>query len=144
MNEKKNIFFEKISEIELKISKVRGEIRNFRSNGDISENADLVILNEKLGLLEEEYYLLKKEISYLDFNRKDKFITYKVLKENDENDEIRRIQLVERLYADPVLGKISLNSPLGISLSDKSVGQIVKVNVNKHLSYNVLIIKIEE
>lgn len=143
MNEKKKIVDEKLSKLESEINELLRKIKVFRSNGDLTENADYNILSEELERLEEERFFLKEESSFLNFNKKDKVVTFEILDE-EKIKKIRKVKLVEGIYADPNLGKISLNSPLGIALSDKIAGQIAKVIINKNLFYNVLITKIEE
>ena len=66
------------------------------------------------------------------------FITYKNLSTN----EIKRIELVKFIRSDPLENIVSLSSPLGSSLYEKKVDEIVTV-VTENSRYQIRIINIE-
>jgi transcription elongation GreA/GreB family factor len=127
---------ERLAKLVKEIEKVSEQLRMV--GGDISDNADWKILNEKLENLQKKFFNERK----IFFLTKDKaepeiLITYQLL----ESGEERKIKLT-RWTAEPDQGKISVASPLGLALVDKKIGEISEVQT-KEKSYKIKIINIK-
>ena len=127
---------ENLVKLEKEIAKITEQLKMV--GGDISDNADWKILNEKLENLQKKFFH-EREKFYL---TKDKVepeisITYRLL----ESGEEKKIKLTQ-WTADPEQGMISIVSPLGLALANKEVGEISEVWI-KEKSYKVQIINIK-
>ena len=61
-----------------------------------------------------------------------------------EDDETETIQVVTTVRCDPLSGLISKESPLGLAVLGRKVGDRVKVQANEHYTYEVEIRSIEK
>lgn len=119
---------------------VRSKLKMAKLDGDLSENADKVVLSEKLEILQKRIIFLQEKL----FQAKDKIqseilITYRLL----ENGEEKEVRLTEDWAADPDQGRISLTSPLGLALVNKKIGEISEI-CTKEKSYKIQIINIKK
>lgn len=117
-----------------------------RLDGDISENADLLLLqkkkreiffelSEKRNLLERAEIQQKSEKN--DYIEIGKIVVYELL----EKYQKITIELTDEIYADPVRGKISSTSPLGTLLIGKKIGDVLEIKGEKQYKIRVLEIK---
>lgn len=137
-----NFLQKKIEELEQIKSSVLEKLKMARLDGDISESADLWVLEEKNIILQEQIILLKGKIVRMKENKNienSKIITYQLL----ETGEKRTIQLTER-WEDPDhdQSKISSASPLGLALLNKKEGEISEVRIEEK-KYKVRILNIK-
>ena len=123
------------------------ELKRTREYGDLSENAEY----------KEAKYLKRKNesrIRYLEamvrtakvieIEEKDDVVTLfdKVLVFNEKMNAEKEIQIVTTLRQNALLGFVSKESPLGMAVIGKRVGDRVLVNVSEKMSYFVQIRKI--
>lgn len=140
-------------ELEYRITKVRPEIleevKLTRSYGDLSENAEYHAAKRERGKNESRIRFLRNMIKTAviikDNSSSDTVglfdtVTYFV----EEDDEEEQVKIVTTLRRDPFQNIISKESPLGMALMGKKVGDRVSVKVNDDYSYFVVIKKIEK
>ncbi len=115
--------------------------------GDLSENADYIKAKEDQGFMEgkiqelEETLKRAKVINQADISSDEVQIgSSLVVKEEGYPEEI--IHIVGSKEADPSLGKISYESPIGSALLEHKVGDIVRVKTPEG-GINFKIIKIK-
>ena len=140
-------------ELEYRITKVRPEIleevKLTRSYGDLSENAEYHAAKRERGKNESRIRFLRNMIKTAviikDNSSSDTVglfdtVTYFV----EEDDEEEQVKIVTTLRRDPFQNIISKESPLGMALMGKTVGDRISVKVNDGYSYFVVIKKIEK
>jgi len=139
--EKKNkggylILQEKLRKLESDYSLTKEKLKIYGLDGDFSENADWLLLEEKKNNLQSKIDLLKAKLAEVN-QEEEKVITYRLL-ENGEEKSIK----ITNWESDPARGKISPNSPLGMALINKKVGDTVEVKINQ-TKYQIQIIAIK-
>ena len=140
-------------ELEYRITKVRPEIleevKLTRSYGDLSENAEYHAAKRERGKNESRIRFLRNMIKTAviikDNSSSDTVglfdtVTYFV----EEDDEEEQVKIVTTLRRDPFQNIISKESPLGMALMGKKVGDRISVKVNDDYSYFVVIKKSEK
>lgn len=140
-------------ELEYRITKVRPEIleevKLTRSYGDLSENAEYHAAKRERVKNESRIRFLRNMIKTAviikDNSSSDTVglfdtVTYFV----EEDDEEEQVKIVTTLRRDPFQNIISKESPLGMALMGKKVGDRISVKVNDDYSYFVVIKKIEK
>lgn len=140
-------------ELEYRITKVRPEIleevKLTRSYGDLSENAEYHAAKRERGKNESRIRFLRNMIKTAviikDNSSSDTVglfdtVTYFI----EEDDEEEQVKIVTTLRRDPFQNIISKESPLGMALMGKKVGDRISVKVNDDYSYFVVIKKIEK
>ena len=140
-------------ELEYRITKVRPEIleevKLTRSYGDLSENAEYHAAKRERGKNESRIRFLRNMIKTAviikDNSSSDTVglfdtVTYFV----EEDDEEEQVKIVTTLRRDPFQNIISKESPLGMALMGKKVGDRISVKVNDDYIYFVVIKKIEK
>ena len=127
-------------ELEKEIEEVREKLKLAALDGDISENADLMLLHEKLlSLSRKKYYL---SLAKQENKRRGKFnllVGYRIV----ETGEEREIMLTDKWSPDPEQNEISIDSPLGQALFEKKIDEISEVKT-KTKPYKVQIINIKQ
>lgn len=128
---------ELINELEIRKGKTRreisGRIKVALAEGDLSENAEYSESKEEQNKNESRIIVLEytlKHVKVVKHNEKNKDtiqIGSKVKIRDIEYDEIMNYMVVGATEADPVAGKISNLSPLGIQLLGKKKGETVNV-----------------
>lgn len=128
---------ELINELETRKSKTRKEIAQrikvALAEGDLSENCEYSESKEEQNKNESRIIVLEytlKHVKVVKHNEKNKDtiqIGSKVKIRDIEYDEIMNYMVVGATEADPVAGKISNLSPLGIQLLGKKKGETVNV-----------------
>ena len=127
---------EKLAKLKKEIEKVTEQLR--MAGGDISENADWKILNEKLENLQKKFFDESEKLFLTkDKSEPENLITYRLL----EGGEEKKIKLTQ-WTADPDQGRISTVSPLGLALMNKKVGEVSEVRT-KEKTYKIQIISIK-
>lgn len=102
--------------------------------GDLSENADYTAAKEEQGFLEGRILDLERtlrDIVILDESKGGAGVIAlgsKVVLVEQGFSERETFQLVGRAEADPASGKISNESPLGLALLGKRIGNLVKIS----------------
>jgi transcription elongation factor GreA len=111
------------------------EILKARAHGDLSENAEYHAAKERQGFVNARLNQLKQrlaELSMVDFSKipHDRVgLGSRVVLLDMNKDEQFTYNLVTTEEADAPNGKISTTSPIGRSLLNKGVGDVVKVQI---------------
>ncbi|AJR12498.1 Transcription elongation factor greA [Mesomycoplasma dispar] len=119
------------------------EIKDARSQGDLSENAEYDVAREKQGIIESkirelETIIAKAKIIETNSGSSRVSIGSKVTLENLESGEIQTFQIVSSIDADPFKNKISYFSPIAQVLLGQHKGDEVEVDVNEKYSVKIL------
>ncbi len=125
---------------------IKAELKEARSLGDLSENADYDAARDKQAQVESriselEEMLKNYEIISTKGNSKTVRIGSTVQLQFQDTKEEATYSIVGRTEADPLNGKISNETPLAQAILDKRVGQTVEVNCKK--PYEVTIISVK-
>lgn len=130
---------EKLSQLKKEMEDIRDKLKMARLDGDLSENADWKILNEKLESLQQQYFLFRGKLFIVkDRIEPEVLITFRLL----ETGEEKLVKLTDEWDADPTQGRISVTSPLGLALAKKEVGEITEVRTPERV-YKIQIINIK-
>jgi transcription elongation factor GreA len=126
---------------------VKAELKEARSLGDLSENADYDAAREKQAQLEHriselEFMLKNYEIIDTKGDSKVVHIGSTVTLQFQDTKETATYRIVGRQEADPLEGLISNETPLAKAILEKKAGQISEVPAKK--PYKVLIISVEQ
>lgn len=130
--------------VEVKRPKVSERIRIASEFGDLSENSEYDAAKEEQSFIEGRIAELEEILRNVELveEKKSDFVVVgsKVVVEfNGEKDEF---VIVGPLEADPVMGKISNESPVGKALLGAKVGEVVEVvTPDVKIEYRVLEIK---
>lgn len=125
---------------------VKAELKEARSLGDLSENADYDAARDKQSQVESriaelEVMLQKVEIITATKGSKTVRIGSTVTLEFLDTNTSETYTIVGSTEADPLNGKLSNESPLAQAILDKKIGSTVTVNVKN--PYEVLIAKVK-
>ena len=140
-------------ELEHRINVVRPqileEVKFTRSFGDLSENFEYHAAKRERGRNESRIRYLRNMIktaviidTQSDKNTVGIFDTVTYYIEEDDCDE--QVRIVTSLRRDPFQKIISKESPLGVALMGKKVGDRISVKVSEDYSYYIVIKKIEK
>jgi transcription elongation factor GreA len=126
------------------------DISEARAHGDLSENAEYHAAKEKQSFIEGRIQELKTKLALADVidpsrisqNKIAFGATVKVL--DVATDEEKNFMLVGPDEADAKNGKISISSPVGRSLLNKEIGDVVTIKAPaKTMEYEILEISFE-
>lgn len=144
----------RLSELEKNSKVIADKLSYARLDGDLSENADWIILRENLenaqdkinkmrSLLENSEIISKNEED-AEFIQVGSNVTYAILKNDGTLEETTsEIEITSEMDSDPFVNKVSNQSPFGSSLIGKEVGAIVEVVSPKASnSYKVKVLKV--
>ncbi|CAJ0865784.1 13940_t:CDS:2 [Entrophospora sp. SA101] len=125
MEKKKNregylILQEKLRKLESDYLLTKEKLKIYGLDGDFSENADWVLLEEKKNNLQNKIDSLKVKMAEVN-QEEEKVITYRLLATGEE-----KAIKITNWESDPAQGKISPVSPLGMALVNKKVGEITE------------------
>ncbi len=126
---------------------VKAELKEARSLGDLSENADYDAAREKQAQVENrisELEAMLKNYKIIDTSKSSSKVVRigsEVTIEFMDTKEEAVYRIVGSTEADPLNGKLSNETPLAQAIIDKKVGQTVEVNVSK--PYKVIIVKVK-
>lgn len=120
-------------------------IKEARSHGDLSENSEYDAARDEQARIEARIQELEYKLenaTIIDHKKKDKVnVGSKVTLFYVDDKEEEEYTIVGSLEADPFENKISNESPIGLSIMGKKVGDTVDVDANGS-SYKVKITKI--
>lgn len=126
------------------------DIAEARAHGDLSENAEYHAAKEKQSFIEGRIQELKTKIALADVIDPSKIsqdkvaFGAKVTVVDVSSDEEKTFMLVGPDEADAKNGKISVSSPVGRALLNKTVGDVVNIKVPaRTLEYEILEITFE-
>lgn len=123
-------------------------IKDARSNGDLSENADYDSARDEQARIEQRIKELEEIIKHhkvidADENNHNSRNLGKIIEVAfEDEDETEEFELVGRLEANPLEGKISYESPLGSAVLNAKVGQRVEVKTDNNKPFWVTVTKI--
>ena len=112
---------------------VAEKLKEARSQGDLSENAEYDAAKDEQGILEADIMDIEKKIELAEVVSDEDLSTDEigvgsvVTLKDLEFDEILHIQIVGSTEADPENNKISEDSPIGIAALKKKVGDTLEV-----------------
>ncbi|MBQ5311308.1 MAG: transcription elongation factor GreA [Oscillospiraceae bacterium] len=112
---------------------VAEKLKEARSQGDLSENAEYDAAKDEQGILEADIMDIEKKIELAevvsdeDLSTDEIGVGSTVTLKDLEFDEILHLQIVGSTEADPENGKISEDSPIGIAALKKKVGDMLEV-----------------
>lgn len=112
---------------------VAEKLKEARSQGDLSENAEYDAAKDEQGILEADIMDIEKKIELAEVVNDEDLTTDEigvgsvVTLKDLEFDEILHIQIVGSTEADPENNKISEDSPIGIAALKKKVGDTLEV-----------------
>lgn len=131
--------------------KILSEIAEARSHGDLSENAEYHAAKERQGFIEGRIKELETKLAdaqVIDTAKLkgDRVVFGATVTLLDLNDEARKkYTLVGQDESDLKIGKISVHSPVGRALINRSVGDTVEIHTPaRRLEYEILEIRFEE
>ncbi len=123
---------------DLKVNKrkeVAQELKEAREQGDLSENAEYDAAKEKKSQIEARIVEIESRLKNVEVIDEDEISTDEVnigatVKIYDNNFEEEMIyHIVGDSEADPLVNKISYESPVGMALANKKVGDTVEVQL---------------
>ena len=126
---------------------VKAELKEARSLGDLSENADYDAARDKQAQVESRISELEIMLSHIEIidtkksGSKTVQIGSTVEIEFLDTQETSTYSIVGSTEADPLNGKLSNETPLAQAILNKKVGTTVTVNVKK--PYKVIIVKVK-
>ena len=112
---------------------VAEKLKEARSQGDLSENAEYDAAKDEQAIMEGEIADLKRKIELAEIVSEEDLSTDEigvgsvVTLKDIEFDDTMRLQIVGSTEADPDKNKISEDSPLGTAAIGKKVGAIINV-----------------
>lgn len=120
-------------------SDIAEKIANARDYGDLSENAEYDAAREEQAMLETRIAELEDILKNADIIKPTKSTTVKIGSTVAlENGKKVTYQVVGPVEADPLEGKISNESPIGLALMGKKVGDEVTITTPKgQVAYSV-------
>ncbi|HSW91103.1 MAG TPA: transcription elongation factor GreA [Candidatus Saccharimonadales bacterium] len=133
-----------LAELKGRRGAIADKIAEARDYGDLSENAEYDAAREEQGLVESriaeiEDILLNAEIIK---GGKSSKVTLGSKVELKTGKKVVMYTVVGPVEADPLEGKISNESPIGVALMDKKVGETATINTPKgEISYEIVSIQ---
>lgn len=127
--------------------KVKAELAEARSQGDLSENADYDAARERQSEVESRIVELESMLQPGHYEiikkggKKEVNLGSTVKIEFNDTKEVESYSIVGSTEADPLNGRISNDSPLAVAIMGAKAGDIREVNVRN--PYKVTIISIE-
>lgn len=126
---------------------VKAELKEARSLGDLSENADYDAARDKQAQVEsriQELEYMLQHVEMIDTKHGSKKIVHvgsTVKIEFLDTKEEATYSIVGSTEADPLNGKLSNETPLARAILDKKVGETVEVNAK--VPYSVIIVSVK-
>ena len=125
------------------------EVKRTRAFGDLSENAEYKLAKQAQNRNRSRIRYLERMIASArvieDRSAADEVGLYdKVELWMPEDEETEVIQVVTTVRCDPLKGLVSKESPLGLAVLGKKVGDRMTVKINDQVSYEVEIRSIEK
>lgn len=121
-------------------------IKDARAQGDLSENADYDAARDEQARIEAEINEIQAIIKYakiIDTTKTGVISTGKKVKVRFKDGKEMEFMLVGTIEADPLNGKISNMSPLGVALSGKKEGANVHFKSEKGNEVEVTVLSVK-
>jgi transcription elongation factor GreA len=119
-----------LDDVRLKLKEVSVKIKEAKDMGDLSENAEYhEAKNEQSFLMGKEMELVQKikNAQIIKKNAKSDVVVVGSVVEIEDDGEKLKYEIVGSDEADPLAGRISLDSPIGAALIGKKAGESVSV-----------------
>ena len=133
-----------LEELKSRRGEVAEKIAVARDFGDLSENAEYDAAREEQGLLETRVAEIEEILQYAEIIKSSGSSTV-VLGSQVElksGDKVMTYTVVGPVEADPLEGKISNESPIGVALMGKKIGDEVVISTPKgETTYEVIAIR---
>lgn len=127
--------------------KIIAEVQLARSHGDLSENFEYKAAKQELNRNKSRVRYLEKMIKTAriieDKSADDEVGLYDIIELEFDDGEIEKMQIVTTVRCDPLEGRVSKESPLGIAILGKKVGDTVRVH-SEECDYTVKVISIDK
>lgn len=131
--------------ITVRRAEVAQKLKEARAFGDLSENAEYDEAKNEQGILEAQIAELENTINNAEVVDDDKISTNEVgvgsivTIRQIGKEKVQKLQIVGTTESDPVIGKVSDESPIGQAVIKKKIGDIFKVEAPiGELEYEVL------
>ncbi|MCS7092902.1 MAG: transcription elongation factor GreA [Patescibacteria group bacterium] len=125
--------------------KVVERLTKARAMGDLSENSEYTAAREELNFIEgriEEIERILREVKVVEDNDDNQVIQLGQTVILERDSQKITLTLVGEYEADPMNGKISVNSPIGKNLIGRKTGEIIRVETPSGIvTYKVLEIR---
>ncbi len=125
--------------------KIIAEVQLARSHGDLSENFEYKAAKQELNRNKSRVRYLEKMIKTAriieDKSAFDEVGLYDIIELEFDDGEIEKMQIVTTVRCDPLEGRVSKESPLGIAILGKKVGDSVRVKSDE-CDYTVKVVSI--
>ena len=140
----------KLIDLEKNSKIISDKLKYARIDGDLSENAEWKALRESLELTHDKILRIRRDLDNAtiitgnDNNNESVRIGNKVSYALLNRKEISEVEITSEVDSDPFINKISYLSPLGSSLLNKKVGELVEINKSHVLNnYRIKILEIK-
>lgn len=125
------------------------DLKEARAQGDLSENFEYYAAKRFKNQNESRIRYLERVLRFAeiidDSSKEDEVgLNNTVTIYIEEDDEEQKVKLVTSIRSDSLIGHISPESPLGIAILGKKVGDRVSVKVSDDYSYDVIIREIDK
>ncbi|MEE0946220.1 MAG: transcription elongation factor GreA [Acutalibacteraceae bacterium] len=129
--------------------KILEEVKFARGHGDLSENFEYKAAKQERGKNESRIRFLRNMIKTAviieDNSSENEVGLYdKVTYYIEEDDEEETVMIVTTVRHDALSNIVSKESPIGMALFGKKIGEKVTVNVDNGVCYDIIIKKIEK
>ncbi|WNE41674.1 MAG: Transcription elongation factor GreA [Mycoplasmataceae bacterium] len=140
----------KLIDLEKQSKIVSDKLKYARIDGDLSENAEWKVLRENLEITHDKIIKIRKDLENSniiqgnDNNNNSIRIGNKVLYSIVGKDESLEVEITSEIEANPFINKISYLSPLGSSLMNKGVGEVIEIKNSRNLNnYQIKVIEVK-
>jgi len=138
----------KLIDLEKQSKIVSDKLKYARIDGDLSENAEWKALRENLEITHDKILRIRKDLDNSTIikgnNNTDSIqIGNRVIYSINNNNETSEVEITSEVESNPFVNKISYLSPLGASLMNKKVGEVIEIKNSRNLnSYQIKIIEV--
>jgi len=140
----------KLIDLEKNSKVISDKLTYARIDGDLSENAEWKALRENLEITHDKILRIRRDLDNAtiitgnDNNNESVRIGNKVLYSLLNRKEISEVEITSEVDSDPFINKISYLSPLGASLLNKKINEVVEINKSHPLNnYRIKILEIK-
>ncbi len=125
--------------------KIIADVQLARSHGDLSENFEYKAAKQELNRNKSRVRYLEKMIKTAriieDKSADDEVGLYDIIELEFDDGEIEKMQIVTTVRCDPLEGRVSKESPMGMAILGKKVGDTVRVK-SEECDYTVKVVSI--
>lgn len=126
-----NLLHKKLEDLEFRFNQLREQLIVAKSYGDLRENSDFTAISRKLYHVEQERQTWNKYLKNISIwkgkTSKEKVHFSSKVSLIDQNQDEHFFELVSKISANPIKGKIYYKSPVGKALIGKTEGSKVEV-----------------